>query len=136
MNTSVRIANVNIWVFDQDAALEFYVGKLGFEVSADTDLGFMRWLTVHPAGQPDVNFILCNPTAVMPPEKVELIKRTLADGVGGGPQLVTGDCQGVHDELAAAGVTFSEPPTDRGYGIDAELVDPFGNRIRIVQPAG
>ena len=40
------ISHSAIWVLDQDEALEFYVGKLGLEVSADVDLGFMRWLTV------------------------------------------------------------------------------------------
>ena len=43
-----------IWVFDQDEALDFYVGKLGFEVNTDADLGFMRWLTVNLPGQPEL----------------------------------------------------------------------------------
>ena len=37
----------HIFVLDQDKALDFYVGKLGLEVSSDMDLGFMRWLTVR-----------------------------------------------------------------------------------------
>ncbi len=135
MTHQLRITNVNIWVFDQDAALDFYVGKLGFEVSADTDLGFMRWLTVHPAGQPDVHLILCDPSVIMSPDQIASIKRVIDDGLGGAPQLTTDDCQGMHDELAARGVTFSQPPTERDYGVDAEFVDPFGNRLRIVQPA-
>jgi hypothetical protein len=36
-------------VHDQDAALEFYVGKLGFQVHTDARNGNYRWLTVkHP----------------------------------------------------------------------------------------
>ena len=35
----------HVFVADQDQALDFYVGKLGLEVSNDQDLGFMRWLT-------------------------------------------------------------------------------------------
>lgn len=136
MSTDLRISNVNIWVFDQDAALEFYVGKLGFEVGADADLGFMRWLTVHPSGQPDVNFILCDPTPIASPDGVERLKALIAEGLGGGPLLSTGDVQAVYEELVAKGVEFSGPPTDRGYGIDTDFADPFGNRIRIVQPAG
>ncbi|MEU3165712.1 VOC family protein [Streptosporangium sp. NPDC006930] len=42
-----------MYVPDQDEALDFYVGKLGLEVNADVDLGFMRWLTVNVPGQPD-----------------------------------------------------------------------------------
>ena len=37
----------SLYVLDQDDALDFYVGKLGLEVHTDTDLGFMRWLTVN-----------------------------------------------------------------------------------------
>ena len=50
------ITHSAIYVLDQDEALDFYVGKLGLEVNADVDLGFMRWLTVNvpgPAGPPD-----------------------------------------------------------------------------------
>jgi len=43
----------HVFVSDQKKALDFYVGKLGLEVSADQDLGFMRWLTVRVPGQPD-----------------------------------------------------------------------------------
>ena len=44
------IRHSQLYVLDQDEAVDFYVGKLGFEVRADFDLGFMRWLTV---GVPD-----------------------------------------------------------------------------------
>src|SRR6266446_980234 len=43
----------HIFVFDQEKALDFYVGKLGLEVSADMNLGFMRWLTVRVPGEED-----------------------------------------------------------------------------------
>jgi len=44
---------------EQDAARDFYVNKLGFEVSMDgkKDNGF-RWLTDSPKGQPDLQIIL------------------------------------------------------------------------------
>ena len=48
-----RITHTFIHVLDQDEALDFYVGKLGFELNTDADLGFMRWLTVNFPGQPD-----------------------------------------------------------------------------------
>jgi catechol 2,3-dioxygenase-like lactoylglutathione lyase family enzyme len=44
------ISHHGIYVLDQDEALDFYVGKLGMEVRADVDLGFMRWLTVGARG--------------------------------------------------------------------------------------
>ena len=49
MITSLAISQ--IFVLDQDQALQFYVDKLGLEVSNDVDLGFMRWLTVRVPGE-------------------------------------------------------------------------------------
>ena len=48
-----KITHTQVYVLDQDEALDFYVGKLGFEVAADVDMGFMRWLTIHVPGDPD-----------------------------------------------------------------------------------
>src|SRR5207244_7293186 len=53
---SISISHV--WVLDQDQALDFYVGKLGLEVTSDVDLGFMRWLTVGVPGQPGREILL------------------------------------------------------------------------------
>src|SRR5690606_12277379 len=55
------ISHSAIYVLDQDEALNFYVGKLGLEVGADVDLGFMRWLTVTVPGQPDRQILLERP---------------------------------------------------------------------------
>ena len=50
-----------IYVLDQDEALDFYVGKLGLEVNTDTDLGFMRWLTVSVPGDKDREILVEKP---------------------------------------------------------------------------
>ena len=52
------ITHSQIYVLDQDEALDFYVGKLGLEVNADVDLGFMRWLTVNVPGHPERQILL------------------------------------------------------------------------------
>jgi catechol 2,3-dioxygenase-like lactoylglutathione lyase family enzyme len=59
----------HVFVLDQDEALDFYVGKLGLEVSNDQDLGFMHWLTVRVPGQPGRDTLLEKPG---PPELVVL----------------------------------------------------------------
>ena len=61
MLTSTRLSNV--FVLDQDEALDFYVGKLGLEVNVDQDLGFMRWLTVSVPGEPGREILLERPGA-------------------------------------------------------------------------
>ena len=57
----MRIANAQLWVHDQQEALDFYTGKVGLEVRADVplpEMGDFRWLTVGPAGQEDVSIVL------------------------------------------------------------------------------
>ena len=47
----------------------------------------------------------------------------------------TDDCRRTYEELKAKGVEFTQEPTEHFYGTDIGLRDPFGNHIRIVQPA-
>ena len=61
MSGMLNITHSSIFVLDQDEALDFYVGKLGLEVSADVDMGFMRWLTVSAPGDPDREILLEKP---------------------------------------------------------------------------
>ena len=44
------------------------------------------------------------------------------------------DIHKTYEELLAKGVEFTEEPTERFYGTDCGLRDPFGNHIRIGQP--
>ena len=44
------------------------------------------------------------------------------------------DIHKTYEELLAKGVEFTEEPTERDYGTDCGLRDPFGNHIRIGQP--
>jgi uncharacterized glyoxalase superfamily protein PhnB len=61
----------------------------------------------------------------------ELVAKRAA---GGGVIFETDDCRGTYDQLRAAGVEFTQEPTERFYGTDCALRDPFGNPIRITQP--
>jgi catechol 2,3-dioxygenase-like lactoylglutathione lyase family enzyme len=132
-----RITHTFIHVLDQDEALDFYVGKLGMVVNVDADLGFMRWLTVSPAGQPDVQLALMRPgPPVYDDATAEEIRELVAKGAaGGGVIFETDDCQRTYERLLQAGVEFTQEPTERFYGTDCALRDPFGNPIRITQPA-
>ncbi|MFG2791741.1 VOC family protein [Streptomyces sp. NPDC048419] len=132
------ITHSQIYVLDQDQALDFYVGKLGLEVNTDADLGFMRWLTLNVPGQPDREVLLEKPG---PPrlsdEIAEQVRDLLTKGATGGYLIFsTDDCRKTYEELRAKGVEFTEEPTEREYGIDCGLRDPFGNSIRFTQPKG
>ena len=55
--------------------------------------------------------------------------------LGAAAILTTDDCRATYEELRAKGVEFTEEPTEQPYGIDCALRDPFGNHVRITQPA-
>jgi catechol 2,3-dioxygenase-like lactoylglutathione lyase family enzyme len=130
-----HISHSALFVLDQDEALDFYVGRLGLEVAEDADLGFMRWLTVRVPG--DRHEILLGRPG--PPSHDDAtagqVRELLTKGALGTLILRTDDCRGTYRELTAKGVEFTEEPEERSYGIDCALRDPFGNHIRIAQPA-
>jgi catechol 2,3-dioxygenase-like lactoylglutathione lyase family enzyme len=136
MIKNLRISQ--IYVLDQDAALDFYVGKLGLEVNTDQDLGFMRWLTVSPAGDPEREILLERPGAPsLDDTTAEQVRELLTKGAAGGHLFFsTDDARGTHAKLVEAGVDITDEPTERPYGIDFGLRDPFGNHIRIAQNIG
>jgi catechol 2,3-dioxygenase-like lactoylglutathione lyase family enzyme len=131
-----KMTHSQVYVLDQDEALDFYVGKLGFEVNTDADLGFMRWLTVNLPGQPDRELLLEKPG---PPAHDDATAERVRELVTKGAMGMAGifavdDIYKTYDDLRAKGVEFTEEPTERDYGIDCGLRDPFGNHIRIGQP--
>lgn len=125
----------HIFVADQDQALEFYVGKLGLEVSSDQDLGFMRWLTVRVPGQPGRDILLERPgPPAMDEATARQVRELVAKGASGfAVGFTTSDCRKTYQALLAKGVEFTQEPVEQPYGIDVGLRDPFGNHIRIAQ---
>jgi predicted enzyme related to lactoylglutathione lyase len=134
----IRISTAQVWVHDQDEALAFYTQKLGMEVRADAtlpEMGDFRWLTVGPAGQPDIAIVLMAIPGepVIDPESADQIRTLMAKGLAGTIFLETDDCRGAYEDLRARGVEFVDQPTEMPYGIDASFRDPSGNHIRLTQ---
>jgi len=132
-----KIGTTQLWVHDQEAALEFWTAKVGMELRSDVtvpELGNFRWLTVA-APEQDVEIVLM----AIPGEPLldAATKQQLEDLVGKGFAgtvfLVTDDCRGDYERLRSRGVEFSEAPTERPYGIDAGFRDPSGNSVRLTQ---
>ena len=134
MLTTLAISQ--IYVLDQDKALDFYVGKLGLKVIEDNDLGFMRWLTVGVPGDDGRRILLEKPgQPVMDDKTAAQVRDLVTKGRGGGSLFfLTDDCRKTYEELKRKGVEFTDEPTERPYGIDCGLRDPFGNSIRFSQP--
>jgi uncharacterized glyoxalase superfamily protein PhnB len=135
MLNAINISHV--FVFDQDEALDFYVGTLGLEVSNDLDLGFMRWLTVRVPGQAGRDILLEKPAQPsMDEATAQQVREVIAKGGSGFTVgFTTDDCRTTFETLKAKGVEFTQEPVEHFYGIDVGLRDPFGNHIRIVQLA-
>src|SRR5919106_1178388 len=132
------IANAQLWVHDQDEALEFYTKKLGMEVRVDVtvaELGNFRWLTVAPPNQPDFSIVLMAIPGppVMEPETADQVRTLMAKGFAGTVFLTTDDVHAAVDELKGRGVEFTEEPEERPYGIDSGFRDPSGNSFRLTQ---
>ena len=135
----IRIGSAQLWVHDQDEALEFYTKQVGMEVRSDVtvaELGNFRWLAVSPPAQPDIAVVLMAIPGppVMDAETTKEVRTVMAKGFAGTIFLETDDCRAAYDELRGRGVEFAEAPEERPYGIDAAFRDPSGNNIRLTEP--
>jgi catechol 2,3-dioxygenase-like lactoylglutathione lyase family enzyme len=104
---------VCVYVLDLDEARDFYVGKLGFEVSLDTVQEDFRWLVIHAPRQPEVPLMLVVPgRPAVDDETAEQIRSLIATGYLGPGALATDDCWATYRELEAKGVEFIEKPEE------------------------
>jgi predicted enzyme related to lactoylglutathione lyase len=136
----MHVQNAQLWVHDQNEALDFYVGKLGWEIRHDVtmpEIGGFRWLTVSPPGQPDFAVVLMAIPGppVMDSETAEQVRTLMAKGFAGTVFLTTDDVDGDYKRLSEAGVEFTTEPTEMPYGRDCGLRDPSGNNLRLAQLA-
>ena len=109
------VANVGVPVTDQDRAVEFYVGKLGFEKVRDLPFGAGRWIEVAPPGS-------ATTIALLP------------SGVPAGIRLATSDADSDHADLVSRGVD-ADPEVMRIPEAPAmfSLRDPDGNSLILVE---
>ncbi|TQF01665.1 VOC family protein [Kitasatospora acidiphila] len=135
---TIKIATAQLWVHDQEVALDFWTNKVGFEVRADVtlpELGNFRWLTVGPVGQDDISVCLMAVPGqpVMDDQTREQVLDVVGKGFANAVFLSTDDCDAAYAELSGRGVDFVDKPEDRPYGRDCGFRDPSGNQIRLTQ---
>ena len=129
----MRLQTISIFVDDQQRAVDFYTGTLGFEVTADVPLGEHRWLTVRLGDSPGATEVSLEPKDH--PAVAPFTDALAADGI---PFCVLGvdDIDAEHQRLTALGVAFTQPPTDVGPVIIAVLDDTCGNLLQLAQVKG
>ena len=135
---NIKVANGQVWVHDQEEALDFWTNKVGFEVRADItmpELGDFRWLTVGPPAQEDIAIVLMAIPGppIFDEETRQKIGELMAKGASTALFFATDDIQSTYDELKSRGVEFQQEPTEQPYGVDAGFRDPSGNSMRMAQ---
>ena len=119
---------------DPEASLGFYRDTLGFEVRKDVGYEDMRWITVGPPGQPQVNVVLTPPAADpgITDEERRTITEMMAKGTYASINLATTNLDGTFERLQAGDAEVVQEPTDQPYGVrDCAFRDPAGNLVRI-----
>lgn len=110
------IKHVTVPVKDQTRALAFYTQKLGFIVTTDAPMGpGQRWIELQ---LPDSSTYLVLFTAPGQEDRI------------GTPSNIIFTCSDVrktHAQLAAQGVSFTQPPTEEPWGTYALFEDSEGN---------
>jgi catechol 2,3-dioxygenase-like lactoylglutathione lyase family enzyme len=119
------ILTVAVPVADHDRALDFYRGRLGFEVRRDSEFGpGMRWVEVAPPGS--------QITIALAP-----VRQGASTGVDTGIRLATANAEATHADLASRGVEVGEV-LHMGPAVPPMffLKDADGNQLVIVEAAG
>jgi serine phosphatase RsbU (regulator of sigma subunit)/predicted enzyme related to lactoylglutathione lyase len=121
----LRIFKVNVYVRDQQRSLEFYTGRLGFDVLADVRFeSGERWVAVAP---PNGSAVL----ALMAP-KPESPEYALI-GSSTAIAFMTEDIHATYERWRGQGVIFNPPPTKVSWGaLFAQFEDLDGNSFDLV----
>ena len=132
MNQGVAV--VGLYVRDQDEALTFYVGKLGFRVHTDVRNGEYRWLTVQHPDQPSFQLGLFAPgPPVLDSGTAQTLCAIVAKGAMPPLVLAVDDCRAAYDGMRVRGVEFTQEPMDRYGTVDAGFRDPSGNGWKMIE---
>jgi catechol 2,3-dioxygenase-like lactoylglutathione lyase family enzyme len=128
----MKIRMTSVLVDDQEKALRFYTGVLGFVKKRDIPMGPDRWLTVISPEGPDDMELLLEPNS-HPAAKV-FQQALVNDGI---PltAFAVDDIEKEYERMQARGVVFKQKPTPAGPVTLAVFDDTCGNLIQIYQPA-
>ncbi len=124
-----RLGLVTYVAHEYDEAIDFFVGKLGFTLAEDTDMGEgKRWVVVS-AGE--------GASLLIARAEGELQKASIGNQTGGrvGFFLQTDDFKRDYTNWTAQGVKFREQPRHEEYGTVAVFEDVYGNTWDLIQPA-
>jgi catechol 2,3-dioxygenase-like lactoylglutathione lyase family enzyme len=116
--TITDIGTVGIPVSDQDKAVEFFVGTLGFEKRLDARIGdSFRWVTVAAPGAATTVALIANP----------------GSGADTGIRFIVPDARTEHAAMRHRGIEVGDLLCWPGVPPMFEFKDPDGNKFEIVE---
>lgn len=127
-----RLVHVTLLVRDYNEAIAFYTSVLGFNLTADVDLGEgRRWVVVEPHGATGCGLLLAE-------AKNDEEKRAVGQQGAGRVWLFlhTDDFWRDYPALQARGLRFLETPRSEAYGHVAVFEDLYGNKWDLLEPRG
>jgi predicted enzyme related to lactoylglutathione lyase len=133
----VKLSHCFIVVDDQDQALAFYRDVVGLELRTDATMGDMRWLTVGPRSQPEIEIglMVMSQYPGTSAEDLDAAGALLAKGLLQGVIFATDDCDATFERIRRSGAEVLQEPIDQPYGVrDCAFRDPAGNMVRFSQP--
>ena len=126
----MKIKLSTILVEDQDRALAFYAGVLGFRTKQDIPMGEARWLTVLSPEEPEGAELVLEPIGFGP---ARTYQKALFDAGIPLTSLQAADVERERERLVARGAVFRSGPTKVGPTTLAVFEDTCGNLIQIFQ---
>lgn len=128
----MKIKVTSIYVDDQEKALHFYTGVLGFTKKTDFSQGPYRWLTVCSPEEPNGTELQLalnsNPAA-------KTYQQAIFQQNQPAILFFTDDIQGEYERIKAQGAEFTMPPTTVTGSTIAMLKDTCGNLVQLTQLA-
>jgi catechol 2,3-dioxygenase-like lactoylglutathione lyase family enzyme len=129
----VHLGLVAIVVREYDPAIEFFVGKLGFELAEDSpsltnDGRPKRWVVVRPPGA-ETGLLLARADGA---DQAAAVGQHAAGRVG--LFLRVEDFREAHGRMSSAGVQFVTEPRSEPYGDVAVFLDIAGNKWDLIGP--
>jgi lactoylglutathione lyase len=119
--TITDIATIGIPVSDQDKAVEFFVGTLGFEKRLDAKISdSYRWVTVAAPGASTSVALIANPDT----------------GADTGIRFVVPDAEAEYGVMRERGIQTGDLLRWPGVPPMFEFKDPDGNKFEIVEEVG
>jgi len=124
-----HIGAISLVVRDYDEAINFYVGKLGFTLLEDTNMGNgKRWVIVSPHDSTQACLLLAKAAS---PEQ----ESRIGDQTGGRVFLFlhTDDFWRDYESMKTNGVRFLEEPRNEAYGTVVVFEDLYGNKWDLLE---